>query len=76
MPEYVTHHNGSQLILDLNGSGWRQHIACCECGLDHLFVFELVKGNKVMVTVYRDDERTIQLRKKERFPCRAKSNRK
>jgi hypothetical protein len=70
MPDYNEHGNGDQLVVNLSGSGWSQHIACCDCGLDHLFIFEKGKKDTVIITVYRDDRRTTDLRKGSKFRCR------
>ena len=72
MPKYVEHINGSKLFIDLSGTGWSQHIACCDCGLDHLMIFEKGKKDSVIVTIYRDDMRTLELRRGEKFRCRQK----
>lgn len=62
--KYQNNINGSQIILNIGKSGESRHFACCSCCLDHLFIFEPgPKNGQITLTVYRDDYRTMQLRK-------------
>ncbi len=53
---------GGVVEIDLPGFGF---LACCGCGLVHLVLFEVVKG-KLVSTWYRDETRTLVLRKQNR----------
>lgn len=67
--KYENNVNGQQIEIDVN-RGECRHIACCSCGLDHLFMFEASKKKgKIAITIYRDDFRTNKLRKSEKFEC-------
>ena len=41
-------------------------LACCDCGLAHLFKFQIEKG-KLYLIAYRDDHLTKELRKRKRY---------
>jgi len=51
------------------------HFVCCDCGLDHLFIFDKVRG-VIALRVFRDEYNTQQHRKKFRFPKDIKKGKK
>lgn len=67
--EYEQHINGSINEYELPVM---IHRACCDCGLDHLFVIREEGKGKISITVYRDDMQTIKNRQKRKFDCRPK----
>ena len=40
---------------------WR--LECCDCGLVHDFYFEIVDGDKINITIYRNERATGQKRR-------------
>ena len=40
---------------------WR--FGCCDCGLVHDFYLEIVEGDKVNMTIYRNNQATGQVRR-------------
>ncbi len=66
---YIHGLSGSSMDVPCPGQ-W--HVACCDCGLDHLFLLEPKGKGKISITVYRDDYMTVVHRKSRKHTCRPK----
>ena len=64
---YENYISGRPTILPVPGV-W--HLACCDCGLDHLVVFSPDKKGTIEIKLYRDDHMTKVHRKKSKFECK------
>ena len=45
------------------------HMACCDCGLDHLILVSESSKKEIQLAVYRDDSMTIAHRSAIKFDC-------